>query len=241
MENKTLFSKIFNIDFGTINSDEVKSCIYGVAVKGNDGRYRAFDKKECKMFDVTGMTFKDGMLFSIPCALKDISVGDVIINAGNFVTVMKIYEDGTFSIVDPKASEQKIAIPAKNVFGFDFVIKVIFLLDGLIKPSEDNPFGIDPMVMLFLAGNGSFDTILTYIALLSTMSEKTDYKNLISILLAGKVDPLTVMALSMMNNKPANKRERFMDAYKRVKEQNTSPIQKLEDAPVPEGIEPYKD
>lgn len=150
--NKNMdLSKMFNISFGKIFSNDVRASLYGIAVKGGDNRFRAFDKNSDKIMDVTGMVFDSDMLFTIPIAVSAIKKGDVIINAGNYVTVTAIHSDSTLTVIDPKASEQKIAIPAKNMFGFDFVSKVYCPFEGIIStPSNDNPFGINPMMFMFL-------------------------------------------------------------------------------------------
>lgn len=150
--NKNMdLSKMFNISFGKIFSNDVRASLYGIAVKGGDDRFRAFDKNSDKIMDVTGMVFDSDMLFTIPIAVSAIKKGDVIINAGNYVTVTAIHPDSTLTVIDPKASEQKIAIPAKNMFGFDFVSKVYCPFEGIIStPSNDNPFGINPMMFMFL-------------------------------------------------------------------------------------------
>ena len=137
-ESKMDFSKILNIDFGKVpHTAELKPSIYGVAVLGFDNRYRAYDKINDKVMDVTGMTFDTDMLFKIPVAVSQVRVGDVIINASNYVTVTNVHPDGTFTVVDPKASEQKIAIPAKNMFGFDFVTKIMYPFENMVQPSDD--------------------------------------------------------------------------------------------------------
>ena len=72
--------------------------------------------------DVFGITFEQGRN---ELRIDDDFFSNIVTD--NYVTVTKIHSDGTFSVVDPKASEQKIAIPAKNMFGFDFISKAYFL------------------------------------------------------------------------------------------------------------------
>lgn len=211
-ENKGMdFSKIFNIDCGKITSDDIAASIYGVAIKGLDGRFRAFDKSKGTIIDVTGTTFdSDDMLWIIPCALKDISVGDVIINAGNYVTVTKIHSDGTFSVVDPKASEQKIAIPAKNMFGFDFISKVFCMIDGFIKPSPDEPFGINPLMLIALSDKGNMNDIL----MLSMLGGQSIDSSLIPFLLMGKGNNSNIGSMIMMSQLLNNQKKNDTAAKK---------------------------
>lgn len=204
-ESKMDFSKMLNIDFGKVpHTAELKPSIYGVAVLGFDNRYRAYDKINDKVMDVTGMTFDTDMLFKIPVAVSQVRVGDVIINASNYVTVTNVHPDGTFTVVDPKASEQKIAIPAKNMFGFDFVTKIMYPFENMVQPSDDNPFGLNPMTMMMLSDGADMDmsTILT-LSMMNGNSGMMDQNMLIPLMLmgngkSGNKDGL-ILAMAMMN------------------------------------------
>lgn len=204
-ESKMDFSKMLNIDFGKVpHTAELKPSIYGVAVLGFDNRYRAYDKINDKVMDVTGMTFDTDMLFKIPVAVSQVRVGDVIINASNYVTVTNVHPDGTFTVVDPKASEQKIAIPAKNMFGFDFVTKIMYPFENMVQPSDDNPFGLNPMTMMMLSDGADMDmsTILA-LSMMNGNSGMMDQNMLIPLMLmgngkSGNKDGL-ILAMTMMN------------------------------------------
>lgn len=214
-ESKMDFSKMLNIDFGKVpHTAELKPSIYGVAVLGFDNRYRAYDKINDKVMDVTGMTFDTDMLFKIPVAVSQVRVGDVIINASNYVTVTNVHPDGTFTVVDPKASEQKIAIPAKNMFGFDFVTKIMYPFENMVQPSDDNPFGLNPMAMMMLSDGADMDvsTILA-LSMMNGNSGMMDQNMLIPLMLmgnskSGNKDSL-ILAMAMMNQpRPTKKIKR---------------------------------
>lgn len=204
-ESKMDFSKMLNIDFGKVpHTAELKPSIYGVAVLGFDNRYRAYDKINDKVMDVTGMTFDTDMLFKIPVAVSQVRVGDVIINANNYVTVTNVHPDGTFTVVDPKASEQKIAIPAKNMFGFDFVTKIMYPFESMVQPSDDNPFGLNPMTMMMLSDGADMDmsTILA-LSMMNGNGSMVDQNMLVPLMLmgngkSGNKDGL-ILAMAMMN------------------------------------------
>lgn len=204
--NKNMnLSKMFNISFGKIFSNDVRASLYGIAVKGGDDRFRAFDKNSDKIMDVTGMVFDSDMLFTIPIAVNAIKKGDVIINAGNYVTVTAIHPDSTLTVIDPKASEQKIAIPAKNMFGFDFVSKVYCPFEGIIStPSNDNPFGINPMMFMFLGDD--MDNTTKMMMAMSMMDSNADQSMLLPmmVMMDGKdkgkdSNSDMLMAMCMMN------------------------------------------
>lgn len=214
-ESKMDFSKMLNIDFGKVpHTAELKPSIYGVAVLGFDNRYRAYDKINDKVMDVTGMTFDTDMLFKIPVAVSQVRVGDVIINASSYVTVTNVHPDGTFTVVDPKASEQKIAIPAKNMFGFDFVTKIMCPFENMIQPNDDNPFGLNPMAMMMLSDGADMDvsTILA-LSMMNGNSGMMDQNMLIPLMLmsnskGGNKDGL-ILAMAMMNQpRPTKKIKR---------------------------------
>lgn len=214
-ESKMDFSKILNIDFGKVpHTAELKPSIYGVAVLGFDNRYRAYDKVNDKVMDVTGMTFDTDMLFKIPVAVSQVRVGDVIINASNYVTVTNVHPDDTFTVVDPKASEQKIAIPAKNMFGFDFVTKIMYPFENMVQPSDDNPFGLNPMTMMMLSDGADMDvsTILA-LSMMNGNNGMMDQNMLIPLMLmgngkSGNKDGL-ILAMAMMNQpRPTKKIKR---------------------------------
>ena len=213
--NKNMnLSKMFNISFGKIFSNDVRASLYGIAVKGGDNRFRAFDKNSDKIMDVTGMVFDSDMLFTIPIAVSAIKKGDVIINAGNYVTVTAIHPDSTLTVIDPKASEQKIAIPAKNMFGFDFVSKVYCPFEGIIStPSNDNPFGINPMMFMFLGDD--MDNTTKMMMAMSMMDSNADQSMLLPMMvMMGNKDKGKdsnsdmLMAMCMMNMQKQAKENR---------------------------------
>ena len=241
-ESKMDFAKMMNIDFGKISTKELKPSIYGVAVLGSDNRYRAYDKANDKVMDVTGMTFDTDMLFKIPVAVSQVRIGDVIINAGNYVTVTNVHRDNTFTVVDPKASEQKIAIPAKNMFGFDFVTKVIYPLENMIQPNDTNPFGLNPMAMMLLAGDSNMD--MTTILAMSMMSGNSamDQNMILPLMLMGNKSSNSdnlVLAMMMMNQMPCPKKNNKSDAIKAL---DSCPVPPVIDAPEPPaGVNPCED
>lgn len=243
--NKMDFSNMLNVEFGKIDEPYVVAAsMYGVAIRGMDNRYRAYDKNNDKIIDVTGMTFNTDMLFKIPCAISQISVGDVIINAGNYVTVTNIHKDGTFTVVDPKASEQKIAIPAKNMFGFDFMTKVFYPLDNFIKPTNDNPFGLNPMAMMLLASGEDMD-MSTLILMTMMGNGATDQNMMLPMILMmnkdGRSSDMSALALAMMmgQTNSLNMSDRRKYTYKSHSSSNKdaeSYCHTLDTAPVPEPI-----
>ena len=95
----------------------------------------------------------------MPVAIKDVKAGDTIIHCRKPVFVTK-NEDGKILCVDPAAAEEKIILPVKNMFGFDFVIKVINLFGNLSATANaDSPFGNILPLMLLSDSNKSDDML----------------------------------------------------------------------------------
>lgn len=119
----------------------------------------------------------ENMVYAMPCAIKDVKKGDVIRHVnGNAVFVTST--EGGIHVVDVAAGEKKEILPTKSMFGFDFVTKIVSLIDfSAMNASADQPFGnmlplmllsdnkssmrdMLPMMMLMNGGNaglGGFD------------------------------------------------------------------------------------
>lgn len=258
-ESKMNFLSSLNINCGKVSDPNLTASLNGVAIKGLDGQFRAYDKSKDKIMNVTGLTLGNDYLYVLPCALKDVKVGDVIVNADTFVTVVKVHNDGTFTVVDPKASEQKIAVPAQNIFGFNYVSKIVNLLDGMINPSDDNPFGINPlMFVLFDETKSNNNSNLLLATMLMGQNGDMDIKSMLPFLLMGKGDNnmLAMFALmSMMKSQEKPKRglrakskviedttdtsnfsyDELRAAFDKILAERTK--EKLDNAPVPAPIE----
>lgn len=217
-ESKMNFLSSLNINCGKVDDPNLTASLNGVAIKGLDGQFRAYDKSKDKIMNVTGLTLGNDYLYILPCALKDVKVGDVIVNADTFVTVVKVHNDGTFTVVDPKASEQKIAVPAQNIFGFNYVSKIVNLLDGMINPSDDNPFGINPFMFVLLdEAKSNNNSNLLLATMLMGQNGSMDINSMLPFLLMGKGDNNMLTMFAMMNMlKPQKKSERGQRAKSKV-------------------------
>ena len=79
------------------------------------------------------------MAYKMPVAKKDIKPNDFILHQGLWVRVVEVADN----IMVEKIFEQEVSfiIPVKNLFGFDFVTKLVYFDFGDMGVSEDNPFG----------------------------------------------------------------------------------------------------
>lgn len=112
-----------------------------------------------------------GMIYAMPCAIKDIQVGDVIKHTnGNAVFVTST--EGGIHVVDVAAGEKKVILPTKSMFGFDFVTKIVTLFDfSGTNASPDRPFGnLLPFMLLGSSDKGDMKDILPMMMLMGGMN-----------------------------------------------------------------------
>lgn len=200
-DKKTMNTGI-KFNFGTCEKDNIKLSMYGIAIKNAANEWVAYDSKTGNLMNVDIFNFDGGKyLFKMPVAIKDIKVGDTVVHNGTPMYVKGLSEDSHYPIVvDPKAGEEKVILPTKNMFGFDFATKVVSLFDmgSAAAPSKDSPFGnmwpllladgnTDPL-MLMMMSNGMKD--MNPMMMYALMSKDK-----------GNSDMGLLMAMSMMGQK----------------------------------------
>lgn len=161
--------KGFNFDFGPCTNDNVKMSIYGLAVQNNAGVWVSYNAKSGELIDVDILNF-DGrkFMFKMPVAIKDIKVGDIVVH--NRIPMFVISVENGITAIDPRAGEEKKIIPTTNMFGFNFVTKVVSMFNAVGQaPTPDAPFGnmlpfmlmsednkdIDPMMLMLMMNSGN--------------------------------------------------------------------------------------
>ena len=149
-ENDTMMKlPTTNFDFGPVTNGRVALSPYGLAIMQGDHWY-AFNAATRQTIDVTGFTFDmKGMIYKMPVAANAVAPGDMILHNGNPMYV--VATGGTkLTAVDLVQSEEKTVIPVTNIFNFNFVTKVVSLVNlGFMQPTADQPFGnLMPMMML---------------------------------------------------------------------------------------------
>ena len=198
-EEKENKMKGFNFDFGKITNDSIRMSMYGMAVKNASGVWTAYDKNTGDLMDVDVFNF-DGsnFLFKMPVAIKDIAVGDVIVHARKPMFVVSKTEAGDLIAIDPVAGEKKTIMPSKNMFGFNFAIKVVSLFDNLMgqTPTSENPFGNMWMLML-MDGKSDMKDIMITMMLMNQASGSTNTFNPIMLMLMNDSD-MKDMAIPLM-------------------------------------------
>lgn len=174
-ENENM--KGFNFDFGPCTGDNVRLSMYGLAVKNAAGTYVSYNSKSKEIVDVDILNFDGGKyMYKFPVALSQVAVGDVVIHNRKPMFVIDADLPGkNLTVVDVCAGEQKTVIPTVNMFGFNFITKIVSLFDmsgGMATASEAQPFGnmlplmlmgdnkdIDPMMLMMLMGGGDMSAL----------------------------------------------------------------------------------
>lgn len=176
-KEKNTMMKGFNFDFGPCTNDQVRMSMYGLAVKNAAGTYVSYNSKTKEIVDVDILNF-DGAkyMYKFPVALSQVAVGDVVIHNKKPMFVIDADLPGkNLTVVDVCAGEQKTVIPTVNMFGFNFITKIVSLFDmtgGMATASEAQPFGnmlplmlmgdnkdIDPMMLMMLMGGGDMSAM----------------------------------------------------------------------------------
>lgn len=167
-ENDTMMKGI-NFDFGPCGNT-VRLSMYGMAIQNVSGEWVSYnpDSREIINVDVFNMADGGKYMYKMPVAIADVKEGDIVIHNRVPMFVTAVNENGTFEVTDVRAGETKNIIPTRNMFGFNFMTKVVSLFGAFTDaPTADQPFGnmlpflmmgdnkdIDPMMMFFMMGQG---------------------------------------------------------------------------------------
>lgn len=150
-ENDTMKMPAMNFDFGPFTEPGVVALSpYGIAIRTTKGEYLTYNAATGTTVDVTGFTFDfQKMIYKMPAAIKDLRAGDMVLHRGKPMYVQSVEEDGIHCI-DILNSEAKVIVPVTNMFGFNFVTKVVSLMNfNAAQPSAENPFGnLMPFMMM---------------------------------------------------------------------------------------------
>lgn len=168
-----------NLEFGKVKRDNFAMSLKGIAFYSVDrtgedakGTYVQYNVETNELEDVTPFLFHDikakDFLYKMPVATSQVKVGDIIFDNSNPVFVKKV-NGSEITIVDPNTREIRTILAAKNAFNFNFVTKLVNLMDGFNltgSANADNPFGnILPLMML--------------------SGDKSDMKDLLPLMLLG--------------------------------------------------------
>ena len=160
-ENNTM--KGFNFDFGPCTNDSVRMSMYGVAVKNTAGIWVSYNAKDKSIIDVDVFNFDGGKyMFKMPVSLKDVMIGDVIIHNRVPMFVTDVTADNKIVAVDVRVGEEKSVIPTTNMFGFNFITKIVSMFNALgDAPTPEAPFG-NMLPFLMMNDGEDFDPMLMF-------------------------------------------------------------------------------
>lgn len=197
--------KGFNFDFGFCTGDNVKMSMYGLAIKNTANTYVAYDAKTGNVVDVDCFNFDGGKyMFKMPVAIKDIKKGDVVIH--NRVPMFVIDTVGGIKVVDIREGEKKEIMPTTNMFGFNFVTKVVSIFDGMGQATADAPFGNMLPLMMMGDSKGDNDAMLMFMMMQGQNGCADMFSNpmMMYFMMKDSKDSDMLPLMMMMNmNKPA--------------------------------------
>lgn len=208
MEIKKMFG---NLEFGPVN---YRLSHLGIALQNVAGEIVSYDKQKNEIVNVDFIDIDaKGMIYAIPCAIKDVGIGDVILHTNGHAVFVTSVDNG-IHVVDVAAGEKKEILPTKSIFGFDFVTKIVTLIDfSDINASAEQPFGNLLPLMLLGKNSDNMKEMLPMMMLMGGMNGASafnfDMNNplMLMALMGGSKDndffPMMLMA-GMMNQPKIN-------------------------------------
>jgi hypothetical protein len=199
-ENKTMN---FNFDFGPVDSS-VRMSLYGMAIKNASGSYVAYDSKSKQIVDVDILNFEGAnkFMYKMPVAIKDVRSGDVVVHCRKPMFVNKVQGDGRLKVLDIYTGEEKTIVPTTSPFGFNFITKVVSLVDMTGVANAENPFG--NLLPFLLLSDDKNDDMLP-LALMAGGNMDMSNPMMMYALMGNRTNDPMVLALAMgAFNKPTH-------------------------------------
>lgn len=143
-------NKMFNFDFGPVAS-HIRMSPYGLAIKSADNKFVSYDKDSGSVVDVEVFNFDaQKFLYKMPVPVSQVAVGDVVVHMRKPMFVREV-KGNVVSVVDIYNAEAKDILPVKSPFGFNFITKIVSLID-MSGANVETPFG--NMLPLLMMGEG---------------------------------------------------------------------------------------
>lgn len=204
-ENETMIKGV-NFDFGPCGSG-VRLSMYGMAIQNSAGEWVSYNPATGEIINVDILNIADGgkYLYKMPVPISEVKVGDIVVHNRVPMFVTDILGNGTFAVTDVRAGESKTIIPVRNMFGFNFMTKVISLFGNMMgTPSADQPFGnMLPFLMMGEGKSMDNDAMLMFM-LLQNQSNSNMFNNPMMMYFLMKdnkdFDPMMLMMMSMGTN-----------------------------------------
>lgn len=143
-------NKMFNFDFGPVAS-HIRMSPYGLAIKSADNKFVSYDKNSGSVVDVEVFNFDaQKFLYKMPVPVSQVAVGDVVVHMRKPMFVREV-KGNVVSVVDIYNAEAKDILPVQSPFGFNFITKIVSLID-MSGANAETPFG--NMLPLLMMGEG---------------------------------------------------------------------------------------
>lgn len=184
----TISKPLFKIEFGPCDPNTLCMSFLGLAIKNKNGEWVNYNPKEQEITNVDAFCFDGNSIpnfcYKIPTPLSDIKAGDIIYNNQQYLFVQKVNDDKkTLSVVNPHDSSVEIILPIKSPFGFNFITKIISLVN-FNDASPENPFGTQMLPFLLLSQQGNKSNDMMPLAMMAAMSQDS------------KIDPKTLLLIA---------------------------------------------
>ena len=150
-------NKMFNFDFGPVAS-HIRMSPYGLAIKSADNKFVSYDKASGSVVDVEVFNFDaQKFLYKMPVPVSQVAVGDVVVHMRKPMFVREV-KGSVVSVVDIYNAEAKDILPVKSPFGFNFITKIVSLID-MSGADANSPFG-NMLPLLMMGESQDFKDIL---------------------------------------------------------------------------------
>lgn len=192
-------NKMFNFDFGPVAS-HIRMSPYGLAIASADNKYVSYDKASGNIVDVEVFNFDaQKFLYKMPVPVNQVAVGDIVVHMRKPMFVRDV-KDSVVSVIDIYNAEAKDILPVKSPFGFNFMTKIVSLVD-MSGADANSPFGNMLPLLMMGEGKGNDNSMLMMaMAMTGGMNVNMMSNPLMMVaMMDGKVDAGTLMYLAMQN------------------------------------------
>jgi hypothetical protein len=165
-EGKKGLKALLGEGIGKITTSDIRLSMSGIAIKNEQGTYVVYDKTAKTLTDVKDFVVDaDDMFYGLP--VKEPKVGDLIKVADEFLYVTAVTSEGV-KVINPMTSQIEIKVPVKNLFGFNFFVKVVSMMDMMNQEGgqnsllplmlmKDGDTDLSEMMMLMMASGQKMD------------------------------------------------------------------------------------
>ena len=192
-------NKMFNFDFGPVAS-HIRMSPYGLAIKSADNKFVSYDKASGSVVDVEVFNFDaQKFLYKMPVPVSQVAVGDVVVHMRKPMFVREV-KGNVVSVVDIYNAEAKDILPVKSPFGFNFITKIVSLID-MSGANAETPFG-NMLPFLMMGDNQNNDNTMLMMAMAMTGGMNTNMMSnplMMMAMMDGKADTGMLMYLAMQN------------------------------------------